>query len=158
VVAVPTPVDQANAPDLTHLLDASRTVGRAIAAGGIRSPAPIVCFESTVCPGCTEERCVPALEEASGLSLGQGFELGYSPERISPADPDHTIYKVIKIVSGRTPETLRVIPPDCQGGPVRGGGHPHGGSRQSDRECPERSEYRSGERAIDAVQPDGYQH
>ena len=103
VVAVPTPIDQARQPDLRPLQGASRTVGQHMKEGAI------VVFESTVFPGCTEEACVPILEEESGYSWQQGFFVGYSPERINPGDTEHTLKKITKIVSGDTPETLATL-------------------------------------------------
>ncbi len=94
IVAVPTPIDETNLPDLKPLLGASRTVGKALKKGDY------VVFESTVYPGCTEEDCIPILEEASGLKFREDFMVGYSPERINPGDKEHTLQNVIKIVSG----------------------------------------------------------
>ncbi len=94
VVAVPTPIDEANLPNLTPLLGASRTVGKVLKKGDY------VVFESTVYPGCTEEDCVPVLEEESGLKFRDDFMVGYSPERINPGDKEHTLQNVIKVVSG----------------------------------------------------------
>ena len=94
IVAVPTPIDAAKRPNLTPLLQASDTVGRILKKGDI------VVYESTVYPGCTEEDCVPLLEERSGLKLGVDFGVGYSPERINPGDREHTFMKIKKIVSG----------------------------------------------------------
>ena len=102
VVAVPTPVDKANVPDLEPVISASRIVGENLAKGSI------VIFESTVYPGVTEEICLPILEEKSGLKLGD-FKIGYSPERINPGDHEHTVDKIAKIVSGCDAETLEEI-------------------------------------------------
>jgi UDP-N-acetyl-D-galactosamine dehydrogenase len=99
IVAVPTPVDKANVPDLEPVISASRIVGENLSKGSI------VIFESTVYPGVTEEVCLPILEEKSGLKLGD-FKIGYSPERINPGDHEHTVDKVVKIVSGCDAETL----------------------------------------------------
>ena len=99
IVAVPTPVDKAKRPDLSHLISASRLVARNIARG------TIVVYESTVYPGCTEEVCIPALEAESGLKVGRDFKVGYSPERINPGDHEHTLDKVMKIVAGQDQET-----------------------------------------------------
>lgn len=96
IVTVPTPVDAANQPDLTALRGASRMVGGMLDG----SHHPIVCFESTVYPGVTEDICGPILEEASGLRRGEGFFLGYSPERINPGDREHTIDRITKVVAG----------------------------------------------------------
>jgi UDP-N-acetyl-D-galactosamine dehydrogenase len=103
IVAVPTPIDEHNTPDLTPLLAASRTVGRVL------KPGDYVVFESTVYPGCTEEDCVPILEELSGLRMGKDFKVGYSPERINPGDKEHTIEKIVKVVSGCDAESLENI-------------------------------------------------
>lgn len=103
VVAVPTPINKHNLPDLNPLLSASRTVGKALKKGDY------VVFESTVYPGCTEEDCVPILEEESGLKFNKDFKVGYSPERINPGDKEHTLTKILKIVSGSDQESLEVI-------------------------------------------------
>ena len=108
VVAVPTPIDQAHRPDLSPLEGACRTVGQNL------TPGTVVVFESTVYPGCTEEVCVPILEELSGLPWAgaegakeeSGFYIGYSPERINPGDKVHRLETIVKVVSGDTPETL----------------------------------------------------
>jgi len=101
VVAVPTPVDGHNIPDLSPLVAASRSVGAAMGKGSL------VVYESTVYPGCTEDDCVPVLEDASGMSLCCGdFLVGYSPERINPGDRSHTLSNVVKIVSGNSPYAL----------------------------------------------------
>lgn len=103
IVAVPTPIDRFNQPDLTPLLAASRTVGKALKKGDY------VVYESTVYPGCTEEDCVPVLEEVSGLRAGVDFKIGYSPERINPGDKVHTLANTVKIVSGCDAETLETV-------------------------------------------------
>lgn len=103
VVAVPTPVDSANVPDLKPVLSASKTVGSVLKKGDY------VVYESTVYPGCTEDDCVPILEELSGLKSGKDFKLGYSPERINPGDKEHTVEKILKIVSGNDEEALEEI-------------------------------------------------
>ena len=100
IVTVPTPIDEANRPDLTAILKACELIGPVL------SPGAIVVFESTVYPGVTEEICGPALERASGLKCGTDFTLGYSPERINPGDKDHPIEKIIKVVSGQDAKTL----------------------------------------------------
>ena len=100
IVAVPTPVDDAHIPDFRPLIGASTSVGRHMKKG-----ATIV-YESTVYPGATEEVCIPVLEKESGLKWKQDFFVGYSPERINPGDKEHTLTKILKIVSGDTPETL----------------------------------------------------
>jgi UDP-N-acetyl-D-galactosamine dehydrogenase len=98
IVAVPTPVDSHKKPDLGPLVSACDLVGRHMA------PDALVVFESTVYPGVTEAVCVPALERASGLQYPRDFTVGYSPERINPGDPEHTLQKVVKVVAGCTPE------------------------------------------------------
>jgi UDP-N-acetyl-D-galactosamine dehydrogenase len=103
VVAVPTPVGANNVPDLTPLVKASELVGKHL------SPGAIVCFESTVYPGATEEICGPILERMSGLRRGQDFKLAYSPERINPGDTVHTLENVMKIVSGEDADTLERV-------------------------------------------------
>ena len=103
IVTVPTPVNDANRPDLTPLLKASITVGRNLKKGAI------VVYESTVYPGTTEEECVPVLERESGLKCGVDFKVGYSPERINPGDHEHTFTKITKVVSGMDAETLEIV-------------------------------------------------
>ena len=100
IIAVPTPVDQAHIPDFGPLISASR-----ISAQHMKKGAVIV-YESTVYPGATEEVCIPVLEKISGLKWKEGFHVGYSPERINPGDKEHTLTKILKVVSGDTPETL----------------------------------------------------
>lgn len=97
IITVPTPVDRANQPDLTPLIHASETVGKALKVGDI------VIYESTVYPGATEEVCVPILEEKSGLKFNKDFYCGYSPERINPGDKTNTLTKIVKVTSGSTP-------------------------------------------------------
>jgi UDP-N-acetyl-D-galactosamine dehydrogenase len=103
VVAVPTPIDGDNRPDLTPLLGASEIVGRAL------RPGAVVVYESTVYPGVTEEICGPTLARISGLQQGRDFKLGYSPERINPGDKEHTLERITKIVSGEDAETLERV-------------------------------------------------
>jgi len=103
IVAVPTPVDQHNVPDLTPVKKASETIGKVLKKGDY------VVFESTVYPGCTEEDCLPIVEKLSGLKNEKDFKLGYSPERINPGDKTHTLSKVIKVVSGCDAESLDQI-------------------------------------------------
>lgn len=103
VVTVPTPIDSQRQPDLTALRAASQTVGRAL------QPGAVVVYESTVWPGLTEQVCGPILEEASGLTCGVDFHLGYSPERINPGDREHTLERIIKVVSGQDPATLERV-------------------------------------------------
>ena len=103
VVAVPTPVDKDNNPDLTPLYGASTTIGKVIAKGDI------VVYESTVYPGVTEDECIPVIEKVSGLKFNVDFFAGYSPERINPGDKLHTVEKIKKVTSGSTPEIGRKI-------------------------------------------------
>ena len=103
IVAVPTPVDDANKPDMALLVAASRTVGENLKRGAT------VIFESTVYPGTTADICVPALEEASGMKWKQDFHVGYSPERINPGDREHTLARIVKVVSGDSPGTLERV-------------------------------------------------
>lgn len=116
IVAVPTPINKHNQPDLTPLISASKTVGKALKKG------TIVVFESTVYPGATEEECVPVLEENSGLKAGEDFFVGYSPERINPGDKEHTFETITKVVSGQTPEVLDIVA-DVYGSVVKAGVH-----------------------------------
>jgi UDP-N-acetyl-D-galactosamine dehydrogenase len=103
IVAVPTPVDEAHIPDFKPLVGASTSAGRHMKKGAI------VVYESTVYPGATEEVCIPVLERESGMKWKQDFFVGYSPERINPGDKEHTLTKILKIVSGDTPETLDTV-------------------------------------------------
>ena len=103
IVAVPTPVDKHNVPDLIPVQRASETIGKVIKKGDY------VVFESTVYPGCTEEDCLPIIEKLSGLKNIIDFKTGYSPERINPGDKEHTLAKIIKVVSGCDAESLDVI-------------------------------------------------
>ena len=103
VVAVPTPVDENNRPDLKPLWGASETVGKVISKGDI------VVYESTVYPGVTEEECIPVVEKVSGLKFNEDFYAGYSPERINPGDKSHTVEKIIKVTSGSTPEIADIV-------------------------------------------------
>ena len=103
VVAVPTPIDRNRQPDLGPLLAASRTVGEAIAPGGV------VIFESTVYPGATEDDCIPVVEAVSGLALGRDFHAGYSPERINPGDRDRPVTGIVKVTSGSSPEAADFV-------------------------------------------------
>ncbi len=103
IIAVPTPVDDAHQPDLTPLVKASESVGRALKKGDI------VVYESTVYPGATEDVCAPVLERLSGLKCGVDFTLGYSPERINPGDKEHTFTKIRKVVSGQDAPTLDAV-------------------------------------------------
>lgn len=103
IVTVPTPIDKANRPDLTPLLKASETVGKAM------RPGALVIYESTVFPGCTHEKCVPVLEQTSGLAFNRDFFCGYSPERINPGDKNNTLTKIKKITSGSTSEAAQAV-------------------------------------------------
>jgi UDP-N-acetyl-D-galactosamine dehydrogenase len=103
IVAVPTPVDDAHAPDFTPLVKSSQSVGRNLKRGAI------VVYESTVYPGATEEVCIPILERESGLKWKTDFFVGYSPERINPGDKERTVTKITKVVSGDTPATLQKV-------------------------------------------------
>lgn len=103
IVAVPTPVDKHNIPNLTPVIKASETMGKVLKKGDY------VVFESTVYPGCTEEDCLPVIEELSGLKMCDDFKLGYSPERINPGDKEHTLSSIIKVVSGCDEESLETI-------------------------------------------------
>ncbi|HRG44270.1 MAG TPA: NAD(P)-binding domain-containing protein, partial [Saprospiraceae bacterium] len=94
IVTVPTPIDKYNKPDFKPLISASETVGKVL------SPGDIVVYESTVYPGATEEICIPVIEKLSGLTFNKDFYAGYSPERINPGDKEHTVSKILKIVSG----------------------------------------------------------
>jgi UDP-N-acetyl-D-galactosamine dehydrogenase len=116
IVTVPTPVDQANRPDLRPLVKASETVGRALKKGDV------VVYESTVYPGATEEVCVPVLERASGLEFNTDFFCGYSPERINPGDKDHRLPSIRKVTSGSTEEAAYAID-DMYAGIITAGTH-----------------------------------
>lgn len=116
VVAVPTPINKHNLPDLTPLLSATRTVGKILKKGDV------VVFESTVYPGCTEEDCIPILEAESGLKLNVDFKVGYSPERINPGDKEHTLTKILKVVSGSDAHCLNVVA-DVYGSIIKAGIH-----------------------------------
>ena len=103
IVTVPTPIDEHNLPDLKPILGATRFIGKVLKKGDY------VVYESTVYPGCTEEDCIPILEELSGLKFKTDFKVGYSPERINPGDHEHTISKILKVVSGCDTESLDEI-------------------------------------------------
>ena len=103
IVAVPTPINEALQPDLTALRKSSELIGANL------SPGSIVVFESTVYPGATEEVCQPILEKASGMKCGVDFKLGYSPERINPGDKEHTLERIIKVVSAQDQESLEIV-------------------------------------------------
>jgi len=103
VVTVPTPIDRHKQPDLSALLAASRTVGRAIRAGGV------VIYESTVYPGATEDDCVPVIASISGLAFNRDFFAGYSPERANPGDPNHRLANIVKVTAGSTPQAADFV-------------------------------------------------
>lgn len=103
IIAVPTPIDHSRIPDLMAVRNAAETVGRKLNRGSC------VVFESTVYPGVTEDICVPILEKESGMKLGHGFTVGYSPERINPGDKEHTLDKITKVVSASDPHTLELL-------------------------------------------------
>ncbi|GAA5495212.1 UDP-N-acetyl-D-glucosamine 6-dehydrogenase [Rubritalea halochordaticola] len=103
IITVPTPIDEHKKPDLRPLVGASTTVGKVL------SPGNIVIYESTVYPGCTEEDCVPVLEQVSGLKFNADFYCGYSPERINPGDKEHTVTKILKVTAGSTPEVGVIV-------------------------------------------------
>ena len=103
IVTVPTPINQANQPDLSPLIEASKTIGSVLDKGNI------VIYESTVYPGVTEDICVPELEISSGLKFNQDFYCGYSPERINPGDKEHTVTKILKVTAGSTPEIAKQV-------------------------------------------------
>lgn len=103
VVTVPTPIDENKVPDLKPLISASESVGKVLSKGDI------VVYESTVYPGVTEEECVPTIEKTSGLTFNKDFFVGYSPERINPGDKEHTVEKIVKVTSGSTSESAKLI-------------------------------------------------
>jgi UDP-N-acetyl-D-galactosamine dehydrogenase len=119
VVAVPTPVDVNNLPDLSPVVSASRTVGKVLQKGAV------VVFESTVYPGVTEDICGPVLAKESGLVQGKDFKLGYSPERINPGDKEHTLERITKVVSGEDAETLERVS-NAYGAIIEAGVHREG--------------------------------
>ncbi|MFV0281819.1 MAG: nucleotide sugar dehydrogenase [Rhodoblastus sp.] len=116
IVAVPTPIDAANRPDLELVRSASRFVGKAL------RPGCVVVYESTVYPGCTRQDCVPILEQESGLTFNRDFFVGYSPERINPGDHKHRLPDIVKITSGSTPEAAQAID-ELYGEIIRAGTH-----------------------------------
>jgi UDP-N-acetyl-D-galactosamine dehydrogenase len=103
IITVPTPINQAKEPDLSFLINASKSVGSILKKGDL------IIYESTVYPGCTEEECVPVLEATSGLVFNQDFFVGYSPERINPGDKSRPIQTIVKVTSGSTPEIAKVV-------------------------------------------------
>jgi UDP-N-acetyl-D-galactosamine dehydrogenase len=116
IVAVPTPVDEAHQPDFSALVSASLSAGANLKRGAV------IVYESTVYPGATEEICIPVLEQTSGMKWKQDFFVGYSPERINPGDKEHTLTRIVKVVSGDTPETLDKIA-DLYGAVIAAGVH-----------------------------------
>lgn len=116
MVCVPTPIDQARSPDLTALLNASRTIGRVLKKGDV------VVYESIIYPGATEDQCLPVLQQVSGLVAGHDFTVGYSPERINPGDQAHRFEMIKKIVAGQDERTLDIVA-DVYGSVVRAGVH-----------------------------------
>ena len=125
IIAVPTPIDDANLPDLKPLLAATRTISKVLKKGDY------VVYESTVYPGCTEEDCIPLIEEESGLRFKEDFKVGYSPERINPGDKEHTLQNVVKVVSGCCDESLQEIALTYQL-VVQAGVHRAGGEQMRD--------------------------
>ncbi len=117
IVAVPTPVDEAHIPDFSPLVGSSATVGKHMKKGAI------VVYESTVYPGATEEVCIPLLEKHSGMKWGEGFHVGYAPERVNPGDKERTITKVVKVVSGDNESTLKAVA-DLYASVITAGVHP----------------------------------
>ena len=103
IVTVPTPIDKSNRPDLTSLVESSKTIG------SVLSENDIVIYESTVYPGVTEDICVPELEKSSGMVFNKDFYCGYSPERINPGDKEHTVTKILKVTAGSTPEIAQQV-------------------------------------------------
>ena len=103
IVTVPTPIDKSNRPDLTPLVESSKTIG------SVLNKNDIVIYESTVYPGVTEDICVPELEKSSGMKFNKDFYCGYSPERINPGDKEHTVTKILKVTAGSTPEIARQV-------------------------------------------------
>ena len=103
IITVPTPIDEANKPDLSPLIQASKNIGKVL------NQNDLIIYESTVYPGVTEDICVPELEKASGLRFNEGFFCGYSPERINPGDKEHTISKIVKVTSGSTDESAMYV-------------------------------------------------
>jgi UDP-N-acetyl-D-galactosamine dehydrogenase len=116
VIAVPTPIDNAHLPDFNPLIGASRTVGQHMKKGAI------VIYESTVYPGATEEVCIPVLEQHSGMKWKSDFHVGYSPERINPGDREHTLTRIVKVVSGDDPATLNAVA-ELYGSVIQAGVH-----------------------------------
>lgn len=103
IVTVPTPINKAKQPDLTPVIEASETIGKHI------KPGTVVIYESTVYPGVTEDVCIPIIEKGSGLKCGVDWKIGYSPERVNPGDHEHTLERIVKVVSGMDAETLELV-------------------------------------------------
>lgn len=116
IITVPTPIDQDKKPDLSPLFLASETVGKMLKKGDV------VIYESTVYPGCTEEECVPILENSSGMNFNKDFFCAYSPERVSPGDPVHTLSNIVKVTSGSTSETA-ILVDDLYASIIKAGTH-----------------------------------
>lgn len=109
IIAVPTPIDNNFNPDLTNLLDASKLVGESLKASFKKNNSatiPLIIYESTVFPGCTEEECIPVIDKESGLENGKDFKVGYSPERVNPGDQNHLLQNIKKVISGQDHETV----------------------------------------------------
>ena len=152
IVAVPTPIDSANQPDLSILKRATETIGANLQRGSI------VVFESTVYPGVTEEVCVPILEERSGMKCGTDFKVGYSPERINPGDREHSLAKITKVVSARDAEALETVAA-VYGTVVEASiFRAAGGSREGDREHAARPQHCADERTRGDLPPAGPGH
>ena len=156
IVAVPTPVDDAHIPDFGPLIGASRSIGRNMKKGAI------VVYESTVYPGATEEVCIPVLERESGLKWKHDFFVGYSPERINPGDREHTLTKILKVVSGDTPETLdrvaALYESIVEPGVHRASSIKVAEAGQGHREHPARPQHRADERAGDHLRTGRHRH
>ena len=156
IVAVPTPIDEAHQPDFSPLVGASISVGRNLKKGAT------VVYESTVYPGATEEVCIPLLERESGLKWKKDFFVGYSPERINPGDREHTLTRIVKVVSGDTPETLERVARDLRardhGRCAPGLEHRGRRGRQGDREHAARPEHRADERTRADLPQDRHRH
>ena len=156
IVTVPTPIDEYKRPDLTPLRGASETVGQVLKKGDI------VIYESTVYPGCTEEVCVPILEQVSGLKFNHDFFAGYSPERINPGDKQHRLPTILKVTSGSTPEVADFVDAlygsDHHGRHAQGVQHPGGRGGQGHREHAARRQHRADQRAGADLQPARHRH
>lgn len=144
IITVPTPIDEHNIPDLKPIKSVTRTVGKYMQKGSI------IVYESTVYPGLTEEECVPILEKESGLKWKKDFNVGYSPERVNPGDKQHTIYKIVKVVAGDTPEITEFLALWKRNNSrnSQSTGHKNSRSSKSYRKYPKRPEHSSHERAF----------